>query len=89
MCFVADATSEGDVYLNINMSHEFWPSTPVDLLRSFDKSHNLLLAAWIVGVGTLFNMVAWSGVLLMQFVVEKACGCAPRGRAKQTSKKTR
>jgi hypothetical protein len=70
--------THGETYLNINMSHEFWPGSPIELMRSFDQSHNLLLAAWIVGVGTVANTLAWLAVLAVQRTLEALFGAVQK-----------
>lgn len=75
-----------DIYLNINMCYEFWPGSPFEFMRSFDNSHNLLLAAWIVGLGTLLNCFAWAAVLLVQLVLESIFG-ALTGATKKAKRK--
>ncbi len=78
--------THGETYLNVNMSHEFWPGSPIELMRSFDKSHNLLLAAWIVGVGTVANTLAWLAVLALQGALEAVAGVVQKGATKVKQK---
>ena len=64
------------------MSHEFWPGSPFEFMRAFDRSHNLILAAWIVSFGTMLNCFAWPVVLVVQWIVDFVFGTLGSSRAK-------
>ena len=74
LCFYITPKEYLGVYLNINMSHEFWPASAFQFLTAFDASHNLFLAMWIVSCGFILNCAIWPVVLLLQLLFDLAFG---------------